>query len=147
MQDCNVTRSRGDRLKRPPLAIAWLVVCVWLASAAYAFWSFEFKSQRPFESRKLALFDSVTRYQPAVHFVAVERTDSPELSWIPATPAALVFDAAGKLVYFGPYSDSARCGASGGFVERVLDSALRGQSMRTQPFYGSGCFCGGTDTT
>jgi hypothetical protein len=64
-----------------------------------------------------------------------------EFAWIEATPAALVFDAAGKLVYFGPYSDSARCGESGGLVERVLERVLDGQAPRPQPFYGGGCFC------
>ena len=64
-----------------------------------------------------------------------------ELSWIEATPAALVYDAAGNLVYFGPYSDSARCGESGGLVERVLDRVLLGHTLRPQPFYGGGCFC------
>jgi hypothetical protein len=65
-----------------------------------------------------------------------------ELSWIEATPAALVYDANGKLVYFGPYSDSARCGESGGLVERVLDRVLLGHPPHPQPFYGGGCFCG-----
>ena len=65
-----------------------------------------------------------------------------ELSWIDATPAALVYDAQGRLVYFGPYSDSARCGESGGLVERVLDRVLLGHTPRLQPFYGGGCFCG-----
>ena len=65
-----------------------------------------------------------------------------ELSWIDATPAALVYDAEGKLVYFGPYSDSARCGESGGLVERVLDRVLLGHTLHPQPFYGGGCFCG-----
>lgn len=64
-----------------------------------------------------------------------------ELSWIDATPAALVYDAKGKLVYFGPYSDSARCGDSGGLVERVLDRVLLGHTTHPQPFYGGGCFC------
>lgn len=64
------------------------------------------------------------------------------LSWIDATPAALVYDASGRLVYFGPYSDSARCGESGGLVERVLDRVLLGQTPHPQPFYGGGCFCG-----
>jgi hypothetical protein len=64
-----------------------------------------------------------------------------ELSWIDATPAALVYDAKGKLVYFGPYSDSARCGESGGLVERVLDRVLLGHTPHPQPFYGGGCFC------
>lgn len=191
-------------------AFAWAVVCVWLAGMAYAFWTFELKHQRSFETPRTVLFDSgarassaeawfraavapslpnsgapavatvvhvyspgcpcnrythphlariIARYQAkGVEFVAAARaadsaagpdglrqvalTRGGELSWIEATPAALVFDARGKLVYFGPYSDSGRCGASGGLVERVLDRMLGGQSPRPQPFYGGGCFCG-----
>jgi hypothetical protein len=109
----------------------------------------------------------VSRYkQRGVSFVAAERrmsgTADPagpaglqqialpskgELAWIEATPAALVFDANGRLVYFGPYSDSGRCGDSGGLVEGVLDRVLGGQSPRPQPFYGGGCFCGGENNT
>jgi hypothetical protein len=79
--------------------------------------------------------------QHGVRFISVAR-GTPGLAWIEATPAALVFDANGRLVYFGPYSDSARCGESGGLVERVLDRMLAGQAPRPQPFYGGGCFCG-----
>ncbi len=199
-------------------AVAWTVVSVWLAGTAYAFWSFELKQQRPFESARTVLFDSGARARSAeiwfreavapqlggtgarlatvvhvyaancpcnrfthphlarivsgyqhrgVSFVAavqgpaataadltsaadlaalqrVELRGRRDLAWIEATPAALVFDAAGTLVYFGPYSDSARCGASGGLVERVLDRMLGGQAPRPQPFYGGGCFCSDT---
>lgn len=190
-------------------AYAWAVVALWAAGTSYAFWTFELKHQRSFESRPTVLFDSGTRarsaeawfravvaptltgggagiatvvhvYSPGcpcnrythphlarimahyqtqgVRFVAATRaTDSSagpdglsrvtlagggELAWIEATPAALVFDAHGKLVYFGPYSDSGRCGDSGGLVERVLDRILGGQAQQPQPFYGGGCFCG-----
>ena len=194
-------------------AAAWVVVSVWLASTGYAFWSFELRQQRSFESPRTVLFDSgtraksaeawfrvsiaplanggapavatvvhvytagcacnrfthahlariVTRYRPAgVNFFAAVRPTAAgvavdtvpqglpritlpienELSWIDATPAALVYDAQGKLVYFGPYSDSARCGESGGLVERVLDRVLLRHTPRLQPFYGGGCFCG-----
>lgn len=198
-------------------AYAWAVVSVWLAGSAYAFWSFEFKQQRSFESARTVLFDSGVRARSAeawfravvapqlghagvpvatvvhvysancpcnrfthphlariiagyrhrgVNFVTavrggpvaagdlpasaaapvglqqVELHPDGDLAWIEATPAALVFDASGKLVYFGPYSDSARCGESGGLVERVLDRVLAGQTPRPQPFYGGGCFCG-----
>ena len=75
----------------------------------------------------------------------VELRGGSDLAWIESTPAALVFDAAGRLVYFGPYSDSARCGESGGLVERVLDRMLGGQTPRPQPFYGGGCFCSGAN--
>ena len=106
----------------------------------------------------------VTRYRPAgVNFFAAVRPTAAsgvavdtvpqglprinlpggnELSWIDATPAALVYDAQGKLVYFGPYSDSARCGELGGLVEHVLDRVLLRHTPRLQPFYGGGCFCG-----
>jgi hypothetical protein len=197
-------------------AYAWAVASVWLAGTAYAFWSFELKHQRSFESAHTVLFDSGSRARSAeswfhsvvapqlgsgnghvatvvhiysadcpcnrfthphlarivagyqhrgVSFVtAVRGSATPvaggpasaagpvglqqvalgaggELAWIEATPAALVFDATGKLVYFGPYSDSARCGESGGLVERVLERMLGGQAPRPQPFYGGGCFC------
>jgi uncharacterized protein DUF6436 len=172
-------------------AYAWAVVAVWLVGTAYAFWAFELKHQRSFESAHTVLFDSGSRARSAeawfhavvapqrssesghaatvvhvyaancpcnrftnphlarivagyqrrgVSFVTVAR-GSIDLAWIEATPAALVFDASGKLVYFGPYSDSARCGESGGLVERVLDRVLGGQAPRPQPFYGGGCFC------
>jgi hypothetical protein len=75
----------------------------------------------------------------------VELRGGSDLAWIEATPAALVFDATGRLVYFGPYSDSARCGESGGLVERVLDRMLGGQTPQPRPFYGGGCFCSGAN--
>lgn len=62
--------------------------------------------------------------------------------WVRGTPAAMVFDGAGKLVYFGPYSDSAWCGTSGAQVERVLDQLLAGKSPRPQRMLTRGCFCG-----
>jgi hypothetical protein len=202
-------------------AYAWAVASVWLAGTAYAFWSFEFKHQRSFESAHTVLFDSGSRARSAeawfhtvvaprlgsgsghvatvvhiysadcpcnrfthphlarivagyqhrgVSFVtAVRGSATPvagdpvsaaagpvglqqvalgtggDFAWIEATPAALVFDAAGQLVYFGPYSDGARCGESGGLVERVLDRVLGGQAPRPQPFYGGGCFCSGAN--
>lgn len=200
-------------------ACAWAVVSIWLTGTAYAFWSFEFKQQRSFESARTVLFDSAARARSAelwfreavapqlgsadarvatvvhvysgdcpcnrftqphlariisgyqhrgVSFVAavhgpatavasslassaglgiqqVQLRGGRDLAWIESTPAALVFDAAGRLVYFGPYSDSARCGESGGLVERVLDRMLGGQNPRPQPFYGGGCFCSGAN--
>jgi hypothetical protein len=184
-------------------------VALWAAGTAYAFWSFELKHQRSFESRRTVLFDSgvrarsaeawfrtvvapslihrdsdvatvvhiyspgcpcnhytephlariITRYHGhGVQFVAATRANDSftgpdglsrvalpvggELAWVEATPAALVFDGRGRLVYFGPYSDSGRCGDSGGLVERVLDRMLGGQTPQPQPFYGGGCFCG-----
>src|SRR6202020_143433 len=189
-------------------AYAWAVASVWLAGTAYAFWSFELKHERSFESAHTVLFDSGSRARSAeawfhtvlapqlgsgsghvatvvhiysadcpcnrfthphlariisgyqhrgVSFVAavhgpatavagsltssagltgiqqVELRGGRDLAWIESTPAALIFDATGRLVYFGPYSDSARCGESGGgLVERVLERVLGGQSPQPQ---------------
>ena len=82
----------------------------------------------------------VARYHPrGVKFATVPAASAP--AWIDATPAALVFDARGKLLYFGPYSDAARCGSTSGFVERVLDWTLTGRDVQPQPILASGCFC------
>jgi hypothetical protein len=61
--------------------------------------------------------------------------------WVRAAPAALVFDASGTLVYFGPYSDEADCGSRGGFVEQTLDQLLAGRAPRAPRPLGLGCFC------
>jgi hypothetical protein len=82
-----------------------------------------------------------------VRFVRIERSSpqgagSPQ--WIEASPAALVFDSRGRLVYFGPYSESASCGTSNGLVERVLDQVLSGRSPAPQLVISGGCFCAHT---
>jgi hypothetical protein len=63
-----------------------------------------------------------------------------------STPAAMVFDTRGHLAYFGPYSDSARCGSSPGFVERTLERLARGELPEPLPILASGCFCNPADT-
>jgi len=190
--------------------LPWIIVGLWLASAALGFWFSQLRDQRPFESDAVTVFDAgaraasaedwyrsnfpagtaasphvaatvvhiyaagcacnrftdphlariVARYrQEGVRFAVASReqltahVDSvgrlpqytiPErrdLEWLDSVPAALVYDARGRLVYFGPYSSAAWCGTSGGLVERVLDRLLAGQTPRLQPFYVSGCFC------
>jgi hypothetical protein len=57
-------------------------------------------------------------------------------------PAALIFDATGRLIYYGPYSDSAWCGSGGGLVEPVLDRALAGRQPSGAALTAvRGCFC------
>jgi len=63
------------------------------------------------------------------------------LDWVTSTPAALVFDAGGHLIYFGPYSFGAMCGTVGGPVEEVLDSVLAKQSVAPPPTQAVGCYC------
>lgn len=187
----------------------WVVVGLWLASAAAGLWYFDARDQRPFETDQTLAFDAGARAKAAenwyrskilprigsdpiaatvvhvysdgcscnrftdphvsrivaryggrgVRFIAAtsglsmtRSHQSPgllqitlpaqrDLDWLQSTPAALVYDSAGRLVYFGPYSSAAWCGASGGLVERILDRLLVGQTPRLQPFYSSGCFC------
>ena len=59
-----------------------------------------------------------------------------------SSPAALIFDAAGRLIYYGPYSDSAWCGSTGNLVEPVLERALSGLTSARRPRPSRGCFCG-----
>jgi hypothetical protein len=59
-----------------------------------------------------------------------------------SSPAALIFDANGRLVYYGPYSDSAWCGSTANLVEPVLDRALSGLASARHPRASRGCLCG-----
>jgi hypothetical protein len=60
---------------------------------------------------------------------------------INTAPAALIFDATGRLIYYGPFSDSAWCGSDGGLVEPVLDRALAGRAPIGALPVVRGCFC------
>jgi hypothetical protein len=60
---------------------------------------------------------------------------------VTAAPAALIFDAAGRLVYYGPYGNTAWCGTSGALVDGVLEHALRGVARFTTAPATRGCFC------
>ncbi|MFM1885522.1 MAG: hypothetical protein RL026_679 [Pseudomonadota bacterium] len=85
-----------------------------------------------------------------VRFIALEALEGPPATvpgWLAAMPAALVYDANGKLAYAGPYSDSAWCGTEAGFVEAVLEGLLQGRSPQPQSIYARGCSCGLTSHT
>lgn len=62
--------------------------------------------------------------------------------WLPATPAVLVFNAAGVMVYAGPYHQDGVCSASNSFLEPVLANLAAGPTgsavINTLAF---GCFC------
>ena len=65
------------------------------------------------------------------------------VAYMPATPAAAVFDETGKASYAGPYSADLYCSpSSDGFVEQVLDKMLSGKQETGffTPIV-SGCFC------
>ena len=61
---------------------------------------------------------------------------------LPATPAAAVVQASGKMNYFGPYSEGGVCLPNEeGIVEGVLDSILAGNSKYYPFTAGYGCYC------
>jgi hypothetical protein len=65
------------------------------------------------------------------------------VAYMPAAPAAAVFDKSGKASYTGPYSSDYFCSpSSNGFVENVLDQMLTGKKKTEfiTPIV-SGCFC------
>lgn len=60
---------------------------------------------------------------------------------LPASPAVAIFDRAGRLAYFGPYSEGAVCTASNSFVEPVLHALQQGRPVAAASTLASGCFC------
>jgi hypothetical protein len=60
---------------------------------------------------------------------------------IHSAPAALIFDGGGRLIYYGPYSNSAWCGSSGALVDPVLAHALSGPVQFSGVPAARGCFC------
>lgn len=82
-----------------------------------------------------------TRGVRVVRVEATARIAEDGLDWVNATPAELVFNGAGKLVYFGPYSDAGWCGDSGDLVEKAMHQSLRGTPQRLRKISARGCFC------
>lgn len=60
---------------------------------------------------------------------------------VDSAPALLIFSAAGRLLYYGPYSDGPFCGARNGLAEGLLDRALAGRSIIQGVPDARGCFC------
>jgi hypothetical protein len=65
----------------------------------------------------------------------------PVVATLKSAPALFIFGADGRLLYYGPYSDSAWCGGIGGqLVVPALDRALNGRES-ARPIAARGCFC------
>lgn len=60
---------------------------------------------------------------------------------IPASPAVAVWDSAGQLAYFGPYSEGATCTSSNSFIEPILDALIAGRPVSASNTLALGCFC------
>jgi hypothetical protein len=60
---------------------------------------------------------------------------------VDSAPSALIFDGGGRLIYYGPYSNSAWCGSAGALVDAALKRALSGSAQFTGVPASRGCFC------
>ena len=105
------------------------------------------------------LAELITRFGPqGVSFYAVQKPGShgqlpqtlsalqalPALSGsdkIPASPAVAIWDRAGQLAYFGPYSEGATCTSSNSFIEPILDALSAGRPVNAGNTLAVGCFC------
>ena len=60
---------------------------------------------------------------------------------IPATPAVAIWDEAGELAYFGPYSSGMTCGTGLDFIALVYTKLTAGNNPNWINSQGYGCFC------
>ncbi|MBU3055683.1 DUF6436 domain-containing protein [Pseudomonas indica] len=65
---------------------------------------------------------------------------------LPASPAVGIWDAQGRLAYFGPYSEGATCTSSNSFIEPILEALAQGRSVDATHTLAVGCYCPWSDT-
>lgn len=66
---------------------------------------------------------------------------------IPVSPAVAVWDASGRLAYFGPYSEGAICTSSNSFIEPVLEALIAGRPVSASHMLAVGCYCSWAEET
>lgn len=65
----------------------------------------------------------------------------PGAEQLPASPAVAIWDRAGQLAYFGPYSEGAVCNSSNSFIEPALDALINNRPVKAANTLAVGCFC------
>jgi len=60
---------------------------------------------------------------------------------IPASPSVAIWDEAGELAYFGPYSSGAICGQGNDFVRPVIKQLQQNNNPKWINMIGIGCYC------
>jgi len=60
---------------------------------------------------------------------------------IPSTPAILIVDKLGELMYLGPYSKGLSCSKTAGYVELVMNNYQQGFNTRLVVSQAQGCYC------
>ena len=59
----------------------------------------------------------------------------------PGGPSVAIWDADGRLVYVGPYSDGASCNQDSSFIEPVLQALLQGRTVNAARYDTLACLC------
>jgi hypothetical protein len=77
--------------------------------------------------------DSLEALRPLANLAGAER--------LPASPAIGIWDRAGRLAYFGPYSDGVICSSNNSFVEPILEALIAGRPVQATQTLAVGCFC------
>jgi len=71
----------------------------------------------------------------------VELKQSQLSQTIPSTPAILIVDKHGELMFLGPYSKGLACSQSAGFVELVMSNYQAGFNTKLVIDQAKGCYC------
>lgn len=73
--------------------------------------------------------------------VAIIERDLASAKLVPNTPAAVLLDKQGELVYAGPLSAGLACSASDGFVELAINNLSAGFNSKLSISDTRGCYC------
>jgi hypothetical protein len=60
---------------------------------------------------------------------------------IPSTPAVLVLDEVGELIYLGPYAEGLECSVDNSMVDIVLENYIKGFNANLVINDAKGCYC------
>ena len=85
------------------------------------------------------LAEMLERYADEVEFYHLQKPGSS--GQLPTSPAVAIWDRAGQLAYFGPYSEGAVCNSSNSFIEPVLDALINNRPVNAANTLAVGCFC------
>jgi len=73
---------------------------------------------------------------------AIKPLDSlPGAERITASPAVAIWDRAGNLAYFGPYSEGLTCNSANSFIEPILQALKADRGVSATHTMAVGCYC------
>ena len=81
------------------------------------------------------------------HHIRVSPNDLASLPWdrvsklAVSSPSVAIINAAGKLAYYGPYTDGLLCSQGNDLVSQVLENLRADENFQWMNVLGYGCFC------